>query len=126
MKHPMPQLPRIVTPEGPPVTVLERYDLRVRIYEELRPREYRGHFLEMDLFVERDNKWVTIGRVNDATLQDAIILLQQAQQFIAKANGITLLPTVRMNGGAYYFDVRSGEFRNVDNPFDRIMTERVA
>ncbi len=126
MKQPIPQLSKIVTPEGPPATVLERYDQRLRIYEELRPREQRGHFLEMDLFVERDDRWVTIGLLNDALLQDAIILLQQAQQFVAKANGITLLPTVRMNGGSYYFDARSGEFRNVDNPFDRIVTERVA
>jgi hypothetical protein len=126
MKQSMPPLLRPVTNEGTPVSVVERYDLRVRVHEDQRPRGYSGHVLEIDLFVERDDEWVTVGLASDTMLQDAIILLQQAQQVIAKANGVTLLPTVRLNGGSYYFDARIGEFRNVDNPFDRILAERVA
>lgn len=113
-------------PEMIPLNVFERYDIRAKVYEETRPRGHVGHIIELELFVETADKWITFGELNDTMLHDAIIVLQETQEFIGKVNGVTLLPTVRMWKGAYEFDVRKGTFRNVDDPQDCIVTERVA
>ena len=106
-----------------PENVFQRYDVRARVSKHPRSDGIAGRFVDLDLHV--DDEWVLIGMVSDTRLRETIIVLQEALEFIGKEDGVTLLHTIRAWGGAYYVDVRSGEFRNVDNPYDRIKTERV-
>ncbi len=69
--------------------------------------------------------WKPLTSIGIGNLQDAIILLQQAGEWIGERCGVRDLPTVRMSGASYFFDQQLGEFRNVDDPNDRIGTERV-
>ena len=43
------------------------------------------HFAEVEMFVEPAGEWLPIGLISDPLLEDAIILLQQAHEFIGKA-----------------------------------------
>jgi len=107
-----------------PLFLFERYGLRASLSEHSRARGHTGHFVELEMFVETDNEWISIGLVSDTILQDAILLLQEAQEAIGKVNGVRPLPTVRVNGTSYFLDARLNELRNVDNHFDRIPMER--
>jgi hypothetical protein len=111
---------------GEPIHTAERYGLRARVLKHPRGCGHTGYFIDLDMYVEHDRAWLPIACVSDTVMQDAIILLQQSQEFIGKAYGYPMLPTVPMDGTAYYFDRKLGEFRNVDDPHDRIVTERIA
>jgi hypothetical protein len=102
-----------------PVAVFERYGLRARVTEQPRACGHVGHLVELDLFVPSKDEWLPVGLVSDTTLQDAILLLQEAQEFVGGLSGVRLLPTVRLNDKAYFLDARLSEFRAVDNPYDR-------
>src|SRR5438105_1213054 len=96
-------------PTAKPVQQFERYRLRARLDETVRERGHRGHFVELDLFDERDGRWDTCCVLSDTVLEEAIILLQQALEWMGKTEGVSLLPTVRWKGGSYHFDARRGE-----------------
>ncbi len=68
-----------------PAFVAERYGLRARVSKHPRGCGHTGYFIDLDMYVERDREWVTVGVVSDTVMQDAIILLQQSQEFIGKA-----------------------------------------
>jgi len=101
-----------------PVNLFERYGLRARVSEHPRACGHTGHFVDLEMFIEPENEWLSIGIVSDTVLEDAIILLQEAQEYIGTLSGVRLLPTVRLNGKAYFLDARLSELRAVDNPHD--------
>src|SRR5438132_1131594 len=89
---------RPASPTKAPLKTLERYGVRARVDAELRKCGHVGHFIDLDLFLEDQGEWVTFGVVSDTIVQDAIILLQEAQEFVGEVNGVRLLPTVRLHG----------------------------
>lgn len=103
-----------------PVNLFERYGLRARVSEHPRACGHTGHFVDLDMFIEPENEWLSFGIVSDTVLQDTIILLQEAQEYIGTLNGVRLLPTVRFGGKTYFLDGRLSELRNVDDPHDRV------
>jgi len=107
-----------------PVALFERNGLKACVSAQPRSCGHTGHHVELMLYFPSEEKWHSIGLVGDTALQDTIILLQVVQEFVGHASGVRELPTVRMQGTTYFFDVLLGEFRKVDNPLDRIVTER--
>ena len=104
--------------------LFERYGLRASVSEHRRACGHTGHFVELEMFVETDDEWISIGLLSDTILQDTILVLQEAQESIGKLNGVPLHPYVRVNGTSYFYDARRNELRNVDNPFNRMPMER--
>jgi hypothetical protein len=108
-----------------PLAVFERDGLRARVTEQPRSCGHTGHIVELSLLFSADGEWHPIAVVGDTALRDAIILLQEVQEYVGQFNGVRELPTVRMYGTTYFFDARLGEFRNVENPNDRVGTVRI-
>ena len=104
-----------------PINLFERSILRAIVGENPRSCGHLGHFVEVEVFVEERNEWLSVALFTDRVLHDAIILLQQAEEFIGQTNGVRSLPTVCLDGKSYFVDCRLREFRNVDDPNDRIV-----
>jgi hypothetical protein len=109
-----------VDPDAKPNTVFERSKLRATVVEDQRGCGHTGYMIELEFLYGPGEDLFRFGLVPDLVLADTIMLLQTAQEFVAKANGLHPLPTIRLDGATYYVDRRLGEFRNVDNPHDRI------
>ena len=103
-----------------PINLFARSILRAIVSENPRTCGHLGHFVEVEVFLEERNEWFSVGLFTDLVLHDAIILLQQAEEFVGQTNGVRSLPTVCLDGKSYLVDRRLGEFRNVDDPSDRI------
>ncbi len=109
-----------------PINVFERSKIRVLVVEDQRRCGHAGHTIEMEFLFDTDDELFRFGVIPDVLLADAIILLQTAHEFVAGVSGVKPLPTVRLNGSTYFVDLRLGEFRNIDDPDDRIAMERSA
>jgi hypothetical protein len=108
------------TKKREPFALFERSDLRAQVSDLPRGSGHAGHLVEVELFVGPQGNWLPIGVFAGTTLRDAIIVLQEAQEFLGALTGVRQLPTVRLNGGTYFLDGQLSEFRNVDNPHDRM------
>jgi len=80
--------------------------------------------IELEFIFGPDDDLFRISLIPDSLLPDAIMLFQTAHEYVAKVKEANSLPTVKHNGVTYYADLQLGEFRNVDDPDDRIAMER--
>lgn len=118
------------TKEETPVKTFRRNGLRAHVFAKDRSCGHVGHLVEFQRYLddedfEGERAWFPVALIFDEELRDAIILLQESQEFISKERGVKALPTVQIGGRSYFLDARLGEFRNVDDPFDVILTERI-
>jgi len=103
----------------PFVNVFERSNLRAGVTAQPRICGHTGYVIELDCLLE-DGQWMPIGTIADFSVQDAVVLLQQAADFIGDVYGVRQLPTVYVRGKTYFVDDRLNELRSVTNPHDRV------
>ena len=102
--------------DGPYLNAFSRGNLRAAVREESRCCGHPGYVVDLFATVADPDEWVHIGAITDVTLQDSVIVLQEAGEFIARLTGVRPLPTVHVRGRTYFVDDRLGQLRSVDEP----------
>lgn len=111
--------------EPPWVYRTERGDLEFRVCEYTKHCGHEGYAGELRARRPGQDDWVGLAFIGAEDFQGAVMLLQEAMEYVdARAGGPRHLQTVRLWGAAYYADERLGELRRENDPSDRVPLTR--
>jgi hypothetical protein len=115
-----------VPPEPPWVHWIERGDLDARVCEYTKHCGHPGYAVELRARRPGHDDRVGVAFLGGEDLQRAVLLLQEAMEFVNdRAKQPRQLQTVRLWGASYYADERLGELRREDDPSDRVPLARM-
>jgi hypothetical protein len=111
--------------EPPWVHRIERGDLDARVCEYTKRCGHEGYAVELRGVRSDTGDRVGLAFLGAESLQRAVMLLQEALEFVNdRASQPRQLQTVRLWGAMYYADERLGELRREDDPSDRVPLTR--
>lgn len=111
--------------EPPWVYRIERGNLDARVCEYVKHCGHGGYALELRAHRPGQDGWLELAFIGAEDLQRAVMLLQEALEFVNdRAEQPRQLQTVRLWGAAYFVDERLGELRREDDPSDRVPLTR--